>query len=146
MKFSKEKENSIIQDYLNGKNTVQIAKKWNTYNTSIRRVLLRNNILIRSNVIAHTNVPVCPFKDGDEYSEYFLGLLLTDGCISRRTANSATITLSLIDEEIVKMSGKENPKVLFIGLASSVADSYYDYVKNIYKNFGKNKKNVVKYL
>lgn len=101
MKFSKEKENSIIQDYLNGKNTVQIAKKWNTYNTSIRRVLLRNNILIRSNVIAHTNVPVCPFKDRDEYSEYFLGLLLTDGCISRRTANSATITLSLIDEEIV---------------------------------------------
>ncbi len=54
-----------------------------------------------------------------------------------------------IDEEIVKMSGKENPKVLFIGLASSFADSYYDYVKNIYKNLGctpvyLKKKNVTK--
>ena len=52
MKFSKEKEESIIKDYLNGENTVQIAKKWNTYNTSIRRVLLRNNIKLRTNIEA----------------------------------------------------------------------------------------------
>lgn len=54
-----------------------------------------------------------------------------------------------IDEEIVKMSGKENPKLLFIGLASSFADSYYDYIKNIYKELGctpvyLKKKNVTK--
>ena len=35
-----------------------------------------------------------------------------------------------IDEEIVKMTGLEKPKLLFIGLANSFADSYYDYVKN----------------
>lgn len=41
-----------------------------------------------------------------------------------------------IDEEIVKLSGKDNPNVLFVGLASSFSDSYYDVVKNIYKNLG----------
>lgn len=54
-----------------------------------------------------------------------------------------------IDEEIVKMSGVSNPKVLFIGLASSFADSYYDYIKNIFKDLGctpvyLKKKNVTK--
>lgn len=102
MKFSKEKEESIIQDYLKGYNTVQIAKKWNTYNTSIRRVLLRNNVKIRGNSEVHTNIHTCPFKDNDEYSEYFLGLLLTDGCITRRTKNSATISLSLKDKEMME--------------------------------------------
>lgn len=102
MKFSKEKEKSIINDYLSGYNTVEIANKWNTYNTSIRRVLLRNNIKIRNSVEAQSNVQECPFKDNDEYSEYFLGLLLTDGCITRRTKNSAIISLSLIDKELME--------------------------------------------
>ena len=102
MKFSKEKEESIINDYLQGYNTVEIANKWNTYNTSIRRVLLRNNIKIRGNVESQTTIKECPFKDGDEYSEYFLGLLLTDGCISRRSKNSATVSLSLKDKELME--------------------------------------------
>lgn len=41
-----------------------------------------------------------------------------------------------IDEEIVKIAGKEKPKFLFIGLASSFADSYYKIIKDIYKNLG----------
>ena len=54
-----------------------------------------------------------------------------------------------IDEEIVKMTGLDKPKLLFIGLANSFADSYYDYIKNIYKNLGcetmyLKKKNVTK--
>ena len=101
MTFTKEIEASIIYDYLQGYNTVQIAKKWNTYNTSIRRVLLRNNVKIRSNAEACTNIKECPFKDNDERSEYFLGLLLTDGCITRRTKNSATISLSLKDKDLM---------------------------------------------
>lgn len=53
-----------------------------------------------------------------------------------------------IDEEIVKMTGKENPNFLFIGLASSFSDSYYDTMKKIYKEFGCNcmylkKKNIL---
>ena len=41
-----------------------------------------------------------------------------------------------IDEEVVKMTGKDNPNFLFIGLASSFSDSYYDMVKVIYKDLG----------
>lgn len=41
-----------------------------------------------------------------------------------------------IDEEIVKMTEKENPNFLFIGLASSHSDSYYDTMKKIYKELG----------
>ncbi len=41
-----------------------------------------------------------------------------------------------IDKEIVKMSEKEHPNLLFIGLASSYSDSYYDLIKKIYKNLG----------
>jgi dipeptidase E len=41
-----------------------------------------------------------------------------------------------IDEEIVKLTGKENPNFLFIGLASSHSDSYYDTMKKIYKELG----------
>ncbi|MBP3841027.1 MAG: Type 1 glutamine amidotransferase-like domain-containing protein [Bacilli bacterium] len=41
-----------------------------------------------------------------------------------------------IDEEVVRMAEKENPNFLFIGLASSFSDSYYDIVKVIYKNLG----------
>jgi dipeptidase E len=41
-----------------------------------------------------------------------------------------------IDEEIVKMTNKNSPTFLFIGLASSFSDSYYDIMKEIYKNLG----------
>ena len=41
-----------------------------------------------------------------------------------------------IDEEVVKMTEKENPIFLFIGLASSHSDSYYDTMKKIYQELG----------
>ena len=41
-----------------------------------------------------------------------------------------------IDSEIVSMTGKTHPTFLFIGLASSYADSYYDTMKKIYRGLG----------
>ena len=38
-----------------------------------------------------------------------------------------------IDEEIVRLTNKAHPNFLFIGLASSHSDSYYDQIKKIYK-------------
>lgn len=103
MKFSKEKEESIISDYKAGLNTVEIAKKWNTYNTSIRRVLLRYGITLRSTKEVQRTVKNNPFKLGDEKSEYFLGLLLTDGNIHhRKDFNSVSISISLKDKEMVE--------------------------------------------
>ena len=103
MKFSKEKELSIISDYKAGLNTVEIANKWNTYNTSIRRVLLRNGITLRTTKQVQATVKVNPYKLNDEKSEYFLGLLLTDGSIChRKDSNSSVVYLSLKDKEMVE--------------------------------------------
>lgn len=41
-----------------------------------------------------------------------------------------------IDEEVVKMTGKEHPNFLFVGLASAFSDSYFDTMKKIYKDLG----------
>lgn len=41
-----------------------------------------------------------------------------------------------IDREIVSMTEKTHPTFLFIGLASSYADSYYDTMKKIYRELG----------
>lgn len=60
-------------------------------------------------------------------------MLIGGGDIGRVGTNYET---AKIDEEIVKMTGKENPNFLFIGLASSFADSYYKVIKDIYKNLG----------
>jgi dipeptidase E len=50
-----------------------------------------------------------------------------------------------IDKEIIKLSGKKNPKLLFIPTASSDSESYYEVIK---KYFGKKLgcKNDVLYL
>lgn len=41
-----------------------------------------------------------------------------------------------IDEEIVKLSEKEQPKLLFIGTASSNSEEYFNVIKNIFSNLG----------
>lgn len=41
-----------------------------------------------------------------------------------------------IDEEIVKLSEKKNPKCLFIGTAKKDNKIYYSAIKNIYENLG----------
>ena len=73
--------------------------KYNTSNTAIRRVLLRYNVIPRDISKANRYCKHNPFKSykkHDEYSEYFLGLLLTDGCISKgNKLRTAGINLSL---------------------------------------------------
>lgn len=66
-------------------------------------MLLRYNIPLRNIKEVNQTIKENPFKLGDEKSEYFLGLLLTDGNIyHRKDINSVSITLSLKDEEMVK--------------------------------------------
>lgn len=84
-KFSEDKEKEIIRLYVEeNKNTNEIAKIFNTYNTSIRRVLLRNNVEIRSYGVALRKVQLSDIKskEGTRDFDYFLGLLATDGCVT----------------------------------------------------------------
>lgn len=60
-------------------------------------------------------------------------VLIGGGNIGRADTNYET---KQIDEAIVRLSEKTNPKFLFIGLASNFADSYYKVIKDIYKNLG----------
>ena len=41
-----------------------------------------------------------------------------------------------IDEEIVKLSNKENPKFLFISIASSHPEDYFEGIKKVYDKLG----------
>ena len=72
-------------------------------------------------------------------------MLIGGGNIGRNDTKYETET---IDKEIVKMTNKDKPNFLFIGFASSFADSYYKIIKKIYQNLGCNtsyikKKNLI---
>jgi len=41
-----------------------------------------------------------------------------------------------IDEEIVRLSNKKNPKLLFISIASSHPEEYFDGIKKVYTDIG----------
>lgn len=60
-------------------------------------------------------------------------VLIGGGDVGRGNTNYET---ALIDKEIVKMTNKETPNFLFIGLASSFSDSYYDTMKKVYQSLG----------
>nr|DAM45244.1 MAG TPA: homing endonuclease [Crassvirales sp.] len=83
-KFNPEKELEILRMYREGRTQKQIADELNTYNTSIRRVLIRNGIIPKGNDKQQRLCKHNPFRKNDEYSDYFLGLLITDGNIDDR--------------------------------------------------------------
>ena len=60
-------------------------------------------------------------------------VLIGGGNVGRGNTSYET---EIIDNEIVKMTNKDKPNLLFVGLASSFSDSYYDTIKKIYKNLG----------
>ena len=94
----------IVNYYLQGLNTVEIAKKYNSYNTSIRRVLLRNNVLLRSNHEVKSFLKEKKFENPltkDEF--YWLGLLISDGCIS-----NGALSLSLKEEDKYMLENFKN--------------------------------------
>ena len=100
-KFSEDKEQEIIRLYTEeNKNTNEIAKLYNTYNTSIRRVLERNNIPIRSYGVAQrkVNLEDIKSKEGTSDFDYFLGLLATDGYI---TNNRVVLDFSEENKELL---------------------------------------------
>lgn len=82
-KYSKEKEQEILQSYKQGKSISEIAKHYNSYNTSIKRVLNRNGIFYNLTKSEHrTSVKINPFLDlNNPEVQYWLGMIVTDGNI-----------------------------------------------------------------
>lgn len=83
-KFSEEEVAEILRLYESGMTQKDIGLRFQSYNTSIRRVLNRHNIRIRSNSEIQSYLEHDRFTSAcltrEEY--YYLGLLITDGCIS----------------------------------------------------------------
>ncbi len=100
-KFNEEKEKEIVRLYTEeNKSTLEIANIFGTYNTSIRRVLERNNVKIRSYSEAQRFVALedISLKEGTPDFDYFLGLLATDGCV---TENRIVLDFSEENKELL---------------------------------------------
>lgn len=98
MKYNEEK---IVEDYLKGKNTKEIADELGTYNTSIRRILLRNGVKVRTQSEAQAKT-VNVFKDLElEQVQYWLGFLAADGTIAKKE-NLIALELQKKDLEHLK--------------------------------------------
>jgi len=84
MKYPEEKVQKIIKLHSEGKSPFEISKLFNTYNTTIRRILLRNNIKLKDQSEAQVSVIKNPFEnyETDEKAAYWLGYLISDGCVS----------------------------------------------------------------
>src|SRR5574344_124135 len=102
-KFSKEAELEMITLYNRGYTQKEIAEKFGTFNTSVRRVLLRYNIFLKGNDKQQRLCKHNPFKKNDEHSDYYLGLLLTDGNIDYKSKrNRIRLSLNEIDGYLIE--------------------------------------------
>lgn len=76
-------EKFIIKEYIKGKTAKEIAYYLKTYNTTIRRILIRNNIILRSgydvNVRSNNNL----ITEDTPEKHYWLGYLAADGCVHK---------------------------------------------------------------
>jgi hypothetical protein len=98
-------ESFILNRYNEGYSQKDIAEMLKSYNTSIRRVLLRSNINIRSNSEIQRVVKNNPFKSMSLEAKYWLGLLMADGCV---TKNNDYLVLDLKEEDLSLMNSYKN--------------------------------------
>ncbi len=106
--FDKEK---IISDYSSGKKVVDIANEYNV-STEIIYYILKNSNVPRDYIYINHNLKRDYFSDIDSYDKaYFLGLMITDGCVLED--NSVSITLKESDSKILEVFrnkiNNENP-------------------------------------
>ena len=99
MKYSKEKVDYIIQQYKLGLNQKQIADKLNTYNTTIRRILMQNGIPLISSQERWRTININAFDDYSNKSvQYWLGAIVADGCLTKRVLVFETIDKAWVEK------------------------------------------------
>lgn len=73
-------EQYVGTEYSKGRTTVSIAKELGTYNTTIRRILIRNGITPRGSAEVQDSLQGNnPFLENSEHANYFLGYIAADG-------------------------------------------------------------------
>lgn len=99
--YTNEVKDKIVELYLKEhKNTVEIAKIFNTYNTTIRRILIERKVPLISTRGRLQKVTLDSIKnqEGSSDFDYFLGILATDGCV---TGNRVVLDFSENNKEIL---------------------------------------------
>lgn len=84
MEYTTDKIQEIVKLHSEGKSPTEIAKMFNTYNTTIRRILLKENVILKNQSEALASITINPFQNykTDEISAYWLGYLISDGSVS----------------------------------------------------------------
>jgi intein/homing endonuclease len=101
MKYTQEQEQLIIKLHAEGLSPTKIGKKLGTYNTTIRRILLRNNITLKNSAEALSIMKSNSFADlSNPDTFYWLGLLATDGCVTK--INTVILDLKAEDKHILE--------------------------------------------
>ena len=129
--FTTQKEiKDITSQYLDGKSTHFLSKKYGCDRSVIKRVLMQNDVEMRD-IYSRTkkyNVDESYFENIDsEEKAYWLGFLFADGCV-KKNAGSYTVALQLAEkdkgtvEKFKKSIKSEHPIV-----------KYYD--KRVDKNY-----------
>ena len=94
----KYNDKEIIEEYLKGKSTKEIANELSTYNTTIRRILLRNGVKVRNCSEANSKINLNLWKDYSETRDYWLGFIIADGNVSTE-GNRINITVAEKDQD-----------------------------------------------
>ena len=97
-KFSKKEIRKMTREYLSGKSTTFISKKYKTDQNLIAKILKKENITLRFNknhrskYLLNQNI----FKNITTESQfYWLGFLMADGCITKHTGKYNTKTFRI---------------------------------------------------
>lgn len=95
----KYNEKEIITRYCEGESAKSIADNLSTYNTTIRRILLRNNIPLRNQSEAQAKTKN-RFIERTPESDYWLGMLVSDGYVGDK---EYVIGLGLQDKDFTHL-------------------------------------------
>ncbi len=139
-KYTEEQEKEIIRLYTEeGKNQKEIAEIFNTYNTTIRRILLRNNIDIIGKSERHRVISLedIKSKEGTDAFDYFIGVLLTDGC---NTKGAIILEFAENNKEILDYWNE------FLGNKCNINVSYHHVYKTPQYRLAFRSKEVIPYL
>lgn len=112
-KINLELERNVVNDFKKGAFLKEIRKKYQIGDLTINTILCKNNIANRGPIRKHQfNENIFDTIDHSEKA-YWLGYLMADGGIYRRT-----LQFSLIDKEMIyafrKFMGNENIKIVFV--------------------------------
>ena len=100
-KYTPSQELQICTLYDEGKNPTEIGKILKTYNTTIRRILLRNNYVLKGPSETQRVVKTNPFKDlSNKEVQYWIGFISADGNISTPTYSKYTIDVSADEKDV----------------------------------------------